>query len=324
MPATRKKKYEAASEKCRELAERCDQLRYKERILRKKIESSPGYLQAKEKIVNEQLVSKNRRGVTVEGSIQISLEAANLLADGIGYYVKNTDGKWWRAFAEWVEHRVAVDYRLLPARFVLRDPIIVAAIDAAVVEKKVTLEGATTIVLSEPWLVPGAANGPQFDLSIADAIDAAVVEKKMTLEEATAGVLSEPWLVRRAANWPQLTLKDEDVGGTRFKLRREDKLACEWIWTRSGKKHPLDPYRVWHTSVGRHGLADQAGITEDYRPERAINELLWCLSRSDPKHFPFVGEFSREYPVELWAKRVAKWQNDPPDYFAHEEGRKVI
>lgn len=100
-------------------------------------------------------------------------------------------------------------------------------------------------------------------------------------------------------------LNDRDLGYWFAELRTEDASACAWIQKHAGAFHPCD----WLRPIDKKSLSHW----KKYPPERAINELHWCLS--DGKRDLYSPLNSVLYPCKSWDAWVGAARKPSPSYW---------
>jgi hypothetical protein len=229
------------------------------------------------------------KGQPISRSVRFRVtEKSSLLEAGAGFYLRNTEPRWWRLFSDQVEHQVSLDYAGQAQRLMLRDPLLHNAIENLLAEKK---------------------GG----------------RKVYTIERAAQEVLEKPAIFSPRLNWPPRTLTGDTVRQTRTTLKKQDEDAYKWVKARSGERHPLDPYRNFRSRLA-HLEEDRLryDFEKGYDHCRAENELLWCLARRQPESFPFRGAFANARQQESWRERVRKSGGAQLSYHAYLNALKVI
>ena len=146
-----------------------------------------------------------------------------------------------------------------------------------------------------------------------------------TLETATVKVLEKPEKYSPRLAWRCKKLTGAAIRRTRTALARQDELAIDWITSRAGDRHPLDPYRRLRVRAAK-GAKQQArfAFEKHYDFCRAENELLWCVSQKKPASFPFRGIFTTDEEKASWDQRFRKWNPKKPGYYAYSSAADVI
>lgn len=209
-------------------------------------------------------------------SICIDFDAQYLeIQDGAAYLLSKNDRTWWKAFVARIHGEVEKKSRAGYAQVMMRDPHLAACVRGMLRSK--TLGGAWIDVLRDPAANFGRMNWPGYTGPGGSLTQNAITQIMKTLKE-------------------------------------EDRRAVAWIREQAGPYHPADFYRRRQdgATASLQGASSTHAMRE-YSPERAANELHWCLSGADESLFSPA--LSTAYSQERWLSWVQGAKAGFPDYW---------
>ena len=122
-----------------------------------------------------------------------------------------------------------------------------------------------------------------------------VEDSKFTRSVAWIDLLNEPSSFPTNLRWVPYKgrgsrINEDDIRFWRLKLRKEDQDARKWLSRHGGVCHPCNWLLPANDSLMQ--------VRNEYPPERAKNEMYWCLC--DGSEETFAPLSSRTYPLEKW------------------------
>ncbi|MEO8341141.1 MAG: hypothetical protein ABI604_15760, partial [Nitrospirota bacterium] len=257
-----KNEHQKLLSKYHRLAKSANKLGNELRVLRLEIQKADDFQKALEK----HLVSRDVQRPKDGKGIAINFRSTNpVLMEGAVKILRVTELRWWILFENQIKKRIVTLSKKGNARLSLRDSVLNALVKLDHKHGIQTFFAAWIDMLKNPSIMPDSILKQHRTFSSRYANPA----KPDVTTPMSSGNLKYP-AYTKIERKDAKELNDRDLGYWFAELRTEDASACAWIQKHAGAFHPCD----WLRPIDKKSLSHW----KKYPPERAINELHWCLS----------------------------------------------